>query len=132
MILIDSNVLLDISSNDPIWFDWSAASIAELASEYALCINPIIYAEASVKFNSPADFDRAFAAQDFIRENLPYSAAFLAGKAHASYRRRGGSRISTLPDFFIGAHALVSGYSILTRDTRRLRRYFPSVQLIAP
>jgi hypothetical protein len=68
MILIDSNVLLDISSNDPIWFDWSAASIAELASEYALCINPIIYAEASVKFNSPADFDRAFAAQDFIRK----------------------------------------------------------------
>lgn len=132
MILIDSNVLLDISSNDPVWFDWSVTSIAELASEYTLCINPIIYAEASVKFNSPADFDWAFPAQDFVRETLPYAAVFLAAKAQIAYRRRGGTRIATLSDFFIGSHALVSGYRILTRDTRRFRQYFPSVELIAP
>ena len=132
MILIDSNVLLDIASKDPVWFDWSVTSIAELASEHTLCINPIIYAEASVKFNSPADFDSAFLAQDFVREGLPYSAAFLAAKAQIAYRRRGGSRTATLPDFFIGAHASISNYKILTRDTRRFRRYFPSVDLIAP
>jgi len=132
MILIDSNVLLDISSNDPVWFEWSVSSVAGLASEFVLCINPIIYAEASVTFNSPEEFDMAFPAQDFVRENLPYSAAFLAAKAQIAYRRRGGSRTATLPDFFIGAHASVADYKILTRDSRRFRRYFPSVELIAP
>ena len=132
MILIDSSVLLDISSNDPVWFEWSISSLAELAGESTLCINQIIYAEACVKFNSSEEFDTAFPMQDFIRENIPYSAAFLAAKAQIAYRRRGGSRTATLPDFFIGAHAAVAGYQILTRDPRRFRRYFPSVQLIAP
>lgn len=132
MILIDSSILLDISSNDPVWFEWSISSLAKLANEFTLCINPIIYAEASVNFNSPEEFETAFPAQDFIRENLPYSAAFLAAKAQIAYRRRGGSRTATLPDFFIGAHAAVADYKILTRDPRRVRRYFPSVKLIAP
>lgn len=132
MILIDSSILLDISSRDPVWFEWSASSLAELASEFTLCINPIIYAEASVKFDSPGEFDEFFPAQDFIRETLPYSAAFLAAKAQIAYRRRGGSRTATLPDFFIGAHAVVSRFKILTRDPRRFRRYFPTVELVAP
>ncbi len=132
MILIDSSILLDIASKDPVWSEWSLLSIADLANNFALCINPIIYAESSVKFNTPEEFDKAFPAEDFVRENLPYSAAFLAAKAQIAYRRRGGSRTATLPDFFIGAHAAVSGYRILTRDPRRFRRYFPSVELIAP
>lgn len=132
MILIDSSVLLDISSNDPVWFEWSSSMITSCADSSRLCISPVIYAEASVRFSSPAEFDTAWPPESIVREPLPYTAAFLAGKAYAAYRRRGGSRLSTLPDFFIGAHALVAGHQLLTRDPRRIRQYFPSVELIAP
>lgn len=132
MILIDSNVLLDIASEDSKWFSWSSEAVERAGSLSELAINPVIYAEASVRYASSEEFDFAFPEQFFRREPLPYSAAFLAGKAHLSYRKQGGSRVAPLPDFFIGAHAAVSGHQILTRDPRRFRRYFPSVKLIAP
>jgi len=132
MILIDSNVLLDVVSEDSTWFEWSYSMIKDASNHHELCINPIIYAEVSIRFSSPQEFDDAFSADDFRRHPIPYPAAFLAGKAHAAYRRRGGTRISILPDFFIGAHALVAGHKLLTRDPRRFRQYFSSVNLIAP
>lgn len=132
MILIDSCVLLDISSKDPVWFDWSNETLAECADNSILCINPMIYAEASIRFASLAEFDEAWPPEYIIREPLPYNAAFLAAKAHIAYRRRGGKRTTTLPDLFIGAHAAVSKLDLLTRDLRKFRRYFPTVKLICP
>ena len=132
MILIDSNVLLDIASEDPEWYSWSSVAVETAGNSDELGINPIIYAEASVRYSSPDEFNTAFPEQFFRREPIPNAAAFLAGKAHLAYRNQGGSRITPLPDFFIGAHAAVAGYQILTRDPRRFRRYFPSVELIAP
>lgn len=132
MILIDSNILFDVLSEDPTWYRWSAVALAATAMESQLAINPIIYAEVSVRFDSPQEFNEVFPADEFLREPLPYAAAFLAAKAHLAYKRKGGVRTSTLPDFFIGAHAAVAGFRILTRDTRRYKTYFPSVKLIAP
>ncbi len=132
MILIDSNVLLDLYDERSEWHEWSTSALASVANETTLVINPIIYAEVSIKFKTPAEFDAAFPPDDFLRRALPFAAAFIAGKAHMEYRRRGGVRAATLPDFFIGAHALVAGCRILTRDPRRFRRYFPTVELIAP
>lgn len=132
MILIDSNVLLDLYDRGSKWHAWSYTELRSVAEDSELVINPIIYAEASIRFETPAQFDEAFPPADFLRHALPFSAAFLAGKAHVEYRRRGGVRAATLPDFFIGAHAAVSGYRLLTRDPCRFRRYFPSVELIAP
>lgn len=132
MILIDSNVLLDLYDINSAWHEWSASTLASVADDTELIINPIIYAEASIRFESPAEFDDAFSPEHFVRRALPFTAAFLASKAHMEYRRRGGVRAATLPDFFIGAHAAVSGYQLLTRDPRRFRRYFPTVDLIAP
>jgi hypothetical protein len=132
MILIDSNVLLDIASEDPKWYSWSSAQIAIFANSSELGINQVIYAEASVRYASPAEFNSAFPEEFFRREPLPYAAAFLAGKAQLAYRNHGGCRVATLPDFFIGAHAVVANYKIMTRDPRRFRRYFPTVELITP
>ena len=132
MILIDSNILLDLASEDSEWYMWSAVAVASAGSSFELAINPIIYAEASIRYATPNEFDAAFPEENFRREPIPYAAAFLAGKAHLEYRNRGGSRNSPLSDFFIGAHAAVSGFKILTRDPRRYRRYFPTVELIAP
>ena len=132
MILIDSNVLLDILDEDSEWHGWSSESLVRAANNSTLAINPVIYAEASIRFADPAEFEEAFPEAVYRREPLPFLAGFLAGKAHFEYRRRGGIRAATLPDFFIGAHAAVARYRILTRDRRRFRRYFPSVELIAP
>jgi len=132
MILIDSNILLDIVTKDPVWFEWSFEALASVAEDFKLCINPLIYAEASIRFASPQEFDLTFPEATYMREPLPYAAAFVAGRAHLAYRRRGGTRTSPLPDFFIGAHAAISGFRLLTRDTTRYRTYFPSVELIAP
>jgi len=132
MIMIDSNVLLDLYEKGSKWHEWSVSMLSSAAEDSELAINPIIYAEASIRFRTPAEFDEAFPPDDFVRRALPFAAAFLAGKAHLEYRRRGGVRAATLPDFFIGAHAAIAGYRILTRDPRRFRRYFPSVDLIAP
>lgn len=132
MILIDSSVLLDLFTVDPFWFEWSSNAVATLADVTEIAINPLIYAEISVHFNSPETLDEAFPEQMFRREPLPFEAGFLAGKAFAAFRKRGGVKTSPLSDFYIGAHAAVSGFSILTRDPRRFRRYFPSVEVIAP
>ena len=131
-VLVDSNVLLDVLTEDVDWFEWSAGAIARLAEQSLLVINPIIYAEVSIGFDRVEDLEEALPVNAFRREPLPYRASFLAGKAFLRYRRSGGSRASTLPDFFIGAHAAIAGLDLLTRDTARYRTYFPTVKLIAP
>lgn len=131
-VLVDSNVLLDLADRDSRWLSWSATAIRRFANEAVLVINPIIYAEVSIGFDRPGDVEAALPADIYRREALPYEAAFLAGKAFLDYRRRGGPRTSPLPDFYIGAHAAVREYRLLTRDMRRFRTYFPTVELIAP
>ncbi len=132
MILIDSSVLLDIFTVDRVWFEWSSNAVATLADSTDIAINPLIYAEISVHFDSPEELDEAIPKQMFRREPLPFEAGFLAGKAFAMYRKRGGTKTSPLSDFYIGAHAAIAGFDILTRDPRRFRRYFPAVKLITP
>lgn len=130
--LVDSNVLLDILTEDPAWSDWSAAALAAAAETGRVHINPVIYAEVSIRFTTVEDLEDALPPRDFRREAIPWTAAFLAGKAFVDYRRRRGTRTSPLPDFFIGAHAAVAGFDLLTRDPSRYRTYFPTVHLIAP
>lgn len=114
------------------WKAWSEASLAEAADRSSLAINPIIYAEISVAYASIEEVDAAFPLSTFLRLDLPYAAGFLAGRAYRGYRRRGGIRRSPLPDFYIGAHAAISGFDLLTRDIARYATYFPTVKLIAP
>jgi predicted nucleic acid-binding protein len=131
-VLVDSNVILDIAYEDPNWREWSEAAIERAAGETALVINPIIYAEVSIGYAQAAHVEAVMPADRFRREALPYEAAFAAGKAFLDYRRRGGTKTSPLPDFYIGAHAAVRRYRLLTRDAARYRTYFPTVELIAP
>jgi predicted nucleic acid-binding protein len=130
--LVDSNVLLDIATNDAAWFDWSSQALESAANESPLAINAIIYAEVSMGFQRIEDLESAIPSSLFRRDALPFEAAFLAGKAFLQYRRRGGGRATPLPDFYIGAHAAVVGFRLLTRDPKRYQTYFPSVELIAP
>ena len=130
--LIDTNVLLDVLTEDAVWLSWSLDSLAAAAESGPLIINPIIYAEVSIRFTRIEDLDDALPPQDYRRAPLPWEAAFLAGKAFIEYRRNSGVRSSTLPDFFIGAHAAVDGLALLTRDASRYRTYFPTVSLLAP
>lgn len=132
MILVDSNVLLDVLTEDLTWSEWSASALAECADSEALAINPIIYAEVSIRFDRIEELEEALPAVDFRRLALPWEAAFLAGKCFLKCRRGGGARRSPLPDFYIGAHAAVSRLRLLTRDPARYRTYFPSVALVAP
>ena len=131
-ILVDSNVLLDVLTEDPRWAPWSMDALAEYADQDMLAINPIIYAEVSVGFVRIEDLDAALPPPTFHRLALPWEAAFLAGKCFLTYRKRGGVRSSPLPDFYIGAHASVSGLTLLTRDAARYRTYFPRLGVIAP
>lgn len=131
-VLVDSNVLLDVLTEDPLWFSWSGDALGSAADEAVLAINPIIYAEVSIRFARIEDLEEALAPQLFERRPLPWEAAFLAGKCFSKYRRRGGQKGSPLPDFYIGAHAAVSGMTLLTRDATRYRTYFPGLRLIAP
>ena len=130
--LVDSNVLLDLMTEDARWSAWSADTLTEVADRSRLVVNPMIYAEVSVRYSRIEDLEDALPSSFFTREAIPYEAAFLAGKCFLDYRRRGGSRTSPLPDFFIGAHAAVAGYALLTRDATRYRTYFPKLELIAP
>jgi predicted nucleic acid-binding protein len=130
-VLVDANVLLDILIPDPEWEGWSSAAFAEAAESSLLAINPIIFAEVSIGFDRIEDLEAALP-EELQREALPWDAAFLAGKAFTAYRRRGGTRLTPLPDFYIGAHAAVRAYMLLTRDARRFRTYFPNLQLITP
>lgn len=131
MVLVDANVLLDIITADPIWFDWSAKAL-EKALGKGLAINPVIYAEVAAGFQKETDLEAAMDWGDLSRLELPYEAAFRAGQAFVQYRRQGGDRRSPLPDFFIGAHAEAAGMTLLTRDVARYRSYFPKVKLIIP
>jgi hypothetical protein len=131
-VLVDSNVLLDVLTEDPAWYEWSAGTLARVAERELLAINPIIYAEGSVGFDRIEDMEAVLPPQRFHRLALPWEAAFLAGKCFVTYRRRGGTRRSPLPDFYIGAHASVAGIRLLTRDTARYRSYFPRLRLLAP
>ena len=131
-VLIDSNVLLDVLVEDPVWGAWSEAALADCANSSLLVINPIIYAEVSVGFARVEDVEIALPPTAFQRVPLPFEAAFLAGKSFLAYRRRGGLRRTPLPDFYIGAHAAVTGMALLTRDATRFKTSFPTVRLIAP
>ena len=131
-VLVDSNVLLDVLTEDPTWFDWSSSMLAEHAERSVLMINPIIYAEVSVRFERIEEMEDAVPAELFRREALPWEAGFLTGKCFLRYRRNGGARRSPLPDFYIGAHAAVRGATLLTRDASQYRTYFPKLPLIAP
>jgi predicted nucleic acid-binding protein len=130
--IVDSNVLLDVLSHDPVWMEWSASRLEELAETSPLIINPVIYAEISYRYSRKEELEDALPSAMLQREPISYDTAFLAAKAHALYRKRRGTKLSPLPDFFIGAHAAVRGYSLLTRDPARYRSYFPTVRLIAP
>lgn len=130
--LVDSNVLLDIVTDDPEWSAWSSRALARVLDEGRAVVNPIIYAEVSVGFDWIEELDEVLPTTALQREPLPYPAGFLAGKAFLSYRRRGGTKSSPFPDFYIGAHAATAGYRLLTRDARRYRTYFPRVTLFAP
>ncbi len=131
-VLVDSNVILDIVDEDPTWSAWSEAQVEAIGEESILVINPLIYAEVSVWFGAVEDLEDALPSEFYRQEPLPYAAAFLAGKCFRRYRRRGGARRSPLPDFYIGAHAAVADYRLLTRDARRYRDYFPTVEILAP
>jgi predicted nucleic acid-binding protein len=130
--LVDSNVILDVLTEDREWVDWSSSMLAEAARADTLAINPLIYAEVAVRFERIEDLDETFPADYYRRLPLPWEAAFLAGQCFVKYRRRGGSRRSPMPDFYIGAHAAVAGLTLLTRDARRYRAYFPSLRIVAP
>lgn len=130
--MVDSNVLLDVITGDRTWGSWSSEALAEAAERSILVINPLIYAELSVGFDAIEGLEDSLPAALFRREALPYEAAFLAGKCFRSYRRGGGTRRSPLPDFYIGAHASVRQWALLTRDARRYRTYFPTLRVIAP
>ena len=130
--LVDSNVLLDIFTEDEAWYQWSAGAMERCAEADVLVINPIIYVEVSIGFTQIEELDEALAPSTFRREALPWEAGFLAGKCYVEYRRRGGTRRSPLPDFYIGAHAAVAGLRLLTRDASRYRTYFPTIELVAP
>lgn len=132
MLLVDTNVLLDVFEDDPVWADWSVGQLRAQAQVHDLVINPVIYAELSLAFDSPAALDAATDGLGVVYEELPRAALFLAGRAFLTYRRAGGARTSVLPDFFVGAHAAVGGYGILTRDSRRYRSYFPRVPVVSP
>ena len=132
-VLVDTNVLVDIAVRDPVWLKWSRSMLAQLSRRVPLAINPIIYAEFSVRYRDMDEVDALLPVEEFHRENLPWAAAFAAGAAFRLYRLSGGGgRERVLPDFLIGAHAAIRGYSILTRDPKGYRTYFPDVALITP
>ena len=130
--LVDSNVILDVVTEDEEWLDWSAAMLGRAADVERLVINPLIYAEVAVRFDSIESLDAVLPVDYYIREPLPWESAFLAARAFVLYRRRGGARRAPLPDFYIGAHAAIAGHTLLTRDARRYRTYFPKLKIIAP
>ncbi len=129
---MDSNVLLDIATDDPNWSDWSGRALAECAEHTALTVNPIIYAEISIGYTTIEALNAALPTTLYRREPLPWEAGFLAGKCFLLYRRRGGQRNSPLPGFYIGAHAAIGNLALLTREAARYRSYFPKVEILAP
>lgn len=131
-VLVDTSVVIDVMTQDAEWRRWSEHALRTAAAAGPTVINQIVYAELAARFERDTDLDDLLTDAGIGRDRLPWSAAFLAGQAHQIYRKRGGERRATLPDFFIGAHAAVRRYRLLTRDARRYRTYFPSVDLICP
>lgn len=131
-MLVDTNILVDVLENDPDWADWSVAQLQAQSKVHRLVINPIIYSELSLTFSSAEELDEVLDGMKLPVLEMPKPALFLAGKAFVQYRRSGGAKNNVLGDFFIGAHAAVSDFPLLTRDTRRYKNYFPSVKLVTP
>lgn len=133
MVLVDTNVLLDVVEDDPAWADWSQGQLEVLGLRERLCVNAVVYAELSLAFSRIDELEQVLADGDLAVEEIPREALFLAAKAFLRYRRQAsGPKIGVLPDFFIGAHAAVTGMPLLTRDVSRFRTYFPTVRLISP
>jgi predicted nucleic acid-binding protein len=132
MLLVDTNVLVDVLQNDPQWANWSIAQLRAQSKLHALVINPVVYAEMSLSFSTLEALDDVVLTMALELREIPRPALFLAAKAYALYRRRGGSKGQVLPDFFIGAHAAVEGWPLLTRDASRFKTYFPTLDVIAP
>ena len=132
MLLVDTNVLVDVLQDDPQWAEWSIGQMRAQAALHALVINPVIYAEISLSFTTIEALDDVVQTLALELREIPWPALFLAAKAYAQYRRRGGGKGQVLPDFFIGAHAAVEGWPLLTRDASRFRTYFPSLEVLAP
>lgn len=132
MLLVDTNVLLDVLQDDPQWADWSIAQLRAQARLHALIINPVIYAELALSFSTVEALDEVIQTLALEMREIPRPALFLAGKAFVQYRRRGGGKGQVLPDFFIGAHAAVAGWPLLTRDASRFRTCFPTLKVLAP
>jgi predicted nucleic acid-binding protein len=132
MLLVDTNVLLDVLQDDPQWADWSITQLRAQSKLHELAINPVIYSEISLSFASLEALDAVVDRMKLAFSEIPRPALFLAGKAFAQYRKRGGSKAQVLPDFFIGAHAAVKGWPLLTRDASRFRTYFPGLEVLAP
>lgn len=132
MLLVDTNVLVDVLQDDPQWANWSIAQLRAQAKLHALAINPVIYAEMSLSFSTLEALDDVVQTLALEVREIPRPALFLAAKAFAMYRRRGGNKGQVLPDFFIGAHAAVEGWPLLTRDAARFRTYFPTLEVMAP
>lgn len=132
MVLVDTNVILDLVENDPVWADWSQQQLEAASLQTTLCINPVIYAELSIAFEAIEELESMLKQGEIHLEPIPREALFLAGKAFVSYRRKKGRKTGVLPDFFIGAHAAVAGIPLLTRDTSRYATYFPTLDLVSP
>ena len=131
-LIVDSNVILDIFLDDPNWADWSEKKLNHYGTHHTLYINPIIYTEVSIGFNRIEELEDAIERASFQMLELPREALFLAGKVYLQYRKKEGTKLSPLPDFFIGAHAAVLNVDLITRDVARYRTYFPTVNLISP
>ena len=132
MLIVDTNVLLDVLHDDPQWAQWSIGQLRAQAQAHGLVINAVIYAEISLSFTTLEALDAVVARMALDVQEIPKAALFLAGKAFAQYRRRGGGKAQVLPYFFIGAHAAVNGWPLLTRDASRFRTYFPGLSVLAP
>ena len=130
--LVDTNVLIDIAVRDPVWARWSRSQLASMRKRGGVMINQIIYSKFSMRYDTIDEVDSVLPEEEFLREGLPWEAAFAASRAFARYRRMGGPREKVLPDFLIGAHAAIRGYAILTRDPSGYRTYFPGVEVVAP
>ena len=132
MIFVDTNVLVDLLNDDPVWAQWSRRELANAKAQHELAISPVVYAELSVGYTHIEDVDLMLDTAGIVIMPIPRAALFLAGKAFRQYRAAGGIRTGVLPDFFIGAHALITDAPLVTRDPRRYRTYFPGLALIAP
>lgn len=132
MLLVDTNVILDVVENDPEWAAWSQSQLDAASLKFSLVINPVIYTELSIAYRRIEELEAMIKSSELRLESIPREALFLAGRVFLKYRQRRGSKSGVLPDFFIGAHAAVAGIPLLTRDVSRYRTYFPSLELIAP